>query len=345
MIIKPCMSKRPEISIAPMMDWTDRHCRYFFRLISPNVRLYTEMVTTGALIHGDRDRFLRFNEEEHPIALQLGGSDAKDLAACAKMGEEYGYDEINLNCGCPSDRVQSGRFGACLMREPDHVADCVSAMADVTDVPVTVKCRIGIDTQDSFEFLDEFISKIAHKGCKKFIIHARKAWLQGLSPKENREIPELDYGRAQEIKKKYPKLSIILNGGITNIESVKENAKKFNGLMVGREAYYNPYFLAEIEQVIFKNKKLKSREEIAEEMRLYAKKQNGLHGTPVKSITRHILGLYHNQPGGKNWRRTLSTLPYEEAANENVIPAAVESINRSASEKNISDKTGSAGLK
>ncbi|MGB0720716.1 MAG: tRNA dihydrouridine(20/20a) synthase DusA, partial [Bdellovibrionales bacterium] len=229
------MNENFEISVAPMMDWTDRHCRYFHRLIAPHVTLYTEMVTTGALIHGDADRFLRFDQAEHPLALQLGGSDADDLARCAVMGQEAGYDEINLNCGCPSDRVQSGRFGACLMQEPDHVADCIAAMSGAVDIPVTVKCRIGIDRQDNFDFLDRFVGKIADKGCKTFIIHARSAWLKGLSPKENRDIPPLNYDRVHEVKEKYPDLRIILNGGITTLKQVQDNAA-LNGVMIGREA-------------------------------------------------------------------------------------------------------------
>jgi tRNA-dihydrouridine synthase A len=317
---------KPEISVAPMMDWTDRHCRYFHRLISPNAKLYTEMVTTGALLHGDVERHLRFNKEEHPVALQLGGSEPDDLAECARLGEEYGYDEINLNCGCPSDRVQSGRFGACLMKEPDHVADCVEAMIKAVRIPVTIKCRIGIDHQDDFAFLDKFVGSIADKGCKTFIIHARKAWLSGLSPKENRTKPPINYDRASEIKAKYPDLRIIVNGEITQIDHVKTLTQRFDGVMIGREAYANPWFLAEIEQEIFKTAASPDRREIAKAMMIYAQKQNEQHGTPIKSITRHILGLYHDQKGAKSWRRTLSTLPYEDAAGPEVIEKALRSI-------------------
>ncbi len=320
------------ISVAPMMDWTDRHCRYFHRLISPNALLYTEMVTTGALLHGDAERFLRFDKSEHPVVLQLGGSDADALARCAEMGQARGYDEINLNCGCPSDRVQNGRFGACLMKEPDHVTNCISAMIGAVDIPVTVKCRIGIDDQDDFEFLDQFVGKIADKGCKIFIIHARKAWLKGLSPKENREKPPLMYDRAAEIKQKYPDLEIILNGGITDIETIKNQLKVFDGLMIGREAYSNPYFLAEIERKIFGNHSIQGREKIARAMADYAAKQREEHGTPVKSITRHILGLFHHQPGAKIWKRALSTLPYQDGANETVILEALELRNEAIKE-------------
>ncbi len=309
-----------------MMDWTNRHCRYFHRLIAPHVRLYTEMVTTGALLHGDAARFLRFDEAEHPVALQLGGSEPDALRICAKMGEDYGYDEINLNCGCPSDRVQSGRFGACLMKDPDHVADCVGAMIQAVEIPVTVKCRIGIDDMDSFAFLDEFVEKIADKGCTTFIIHARKAWLQGLSPKQNREVPPLDYARAGMIKEKHPQLRVILNGGLTDIQGVTENIGAFDGVMIGREAYSNPYFLAELEEHIFNNTAIKSRQEVARAMASYAREQKERFDTPVKSITRHILGLYHHQKGAKAWKRTLSTLPYQDGADESVIEEALLAV-------------------
>jgi tRNA-dihydrouridine synthase A len=316
----------PEISVAPMMDWTDRHCRYFHRLISPNTKLYTEMVTTSALLHGDVDRHLRFDKAEHPIALQLGGSDPAALAECARMGEQYGYDEINLNCGCPSDRVQTGRFGACLMKEPDHVAECISAMNTAVRVPVTVKCRIGIDDQDDFAFLDEFVGKIADKGCTTFIIHARKAWLKGLSPKENRSKPPINYDRVAELKAKYPHLRIIVNGEVTTLAQVQTLSTSFDGVMIGREAYSNPFILAEIEKNIFNNNNLMTREEIAAAMIFYAQKQNQEFGTPVKSITRHILGLYHQEKGARNWRRTLSTLPYIEGSGPEVIEKALLSM-------------------
>ena len=328
------MNDYSKISVAPMMDWTTRHCRYFHRLIAPNVKLYTEMVTTGALLNADVDRFLRFDETENPVALQLGGSDADDLAECAKMGADYGYDEINLNCGCPSDRVQNGRFGACLMKEPEHVADCIEAMIKAVNITVTVKCRIGIDEQDDFEFLDTFISRIADKGCETFIIHARKAWLQGLSPKQNREIPPLHYDRVAEIKEKHPALRVVLNGGITEIEHVQDNIERFDGVMIGREAYSNPYFLAEIERKIFGNHETMGRDEVARAMIPYAKAQFEEFGTPVKSITRHILGLYHHQPGAKAWKRTLSTLPYEDGADETVIEKALNAKNQAVAEQN-----------
>ncbi len=317
-------TQKPLISVAPMMDWTDRHCRYFHRLIAPGIQLYTEMVTTGAIIHGDRERFLRFDEAEHPIALQLGGSDAQDLAFCAETGQNSGYDEINLNCGCPSDRVQSGRFGACLMREPSHVAACVEAMCKAVDIPVTVKCRIGIDHEDSFEFLDRFVGEIADKGCKTFIIHARKAWLKGLSPKENREIPPLDYDRVRAVKEKYPELCIILNGGVTTMEQIK--LAGVDGVMIGREAYQNPWFLNEIERGIFGNEAPRSRDTVVLKMMDYAREQRKLYGTPVKSITRHMTGLFHEQRGARAWRQMLSTLPHEDGADENVLLKALEAM-------------------
>ncbi len=307
-----------------MMDWTDRHCRYFHRLISPGVRLYTEMVTTGAILHGDKERFLRFDNSQHPVALQLGGSDPEDLAFCAQAGQNSGYDEINLNCGCPSDRVQSGRFGACLMKEPEHVGACVEAMCKSVDIPVTVKCRIGIDDEDSFEFLDRFVGEVANKGCKTFIIHARKAWLSGLSPKENREIPPLDYARVRAVKEKYPGLCIILNGGITTIEAIQSAG--VDGAMIGREAYQNPWFLAAIEREIFKNPAPNSRDTVVIKMVEYARDQRKLYGTPIKSITRHMTGLYHELPGARAWRRALSTLAHENGADESVLLRALEAM-------------------
>jgi len=312
------------ISIAPMMDWTDRHCRYFHRLISPNALLYTEMITTGALLHGDHRRFLRFDKSEHPVSLQLGGSNPQDLSLCAKMAEDHGYDEINLNCGCPSNRVQSGRFGVCMMKEPDHVATCISAISNTVNIPVTVKCRIGVDEFDSFDFLSDFVGKLVDIGCITFIIHARKAWLKGLSPKENREVPPLDYKRVENVKNTYPSVRIILNGGITTMKSVQDNLKRFDGLMIGREAYQNPYFLAEIESKVFNNDSTLSRDEIVRAMTPYIARQMSEHNTPVKSIARHMTGLYHGQPGARKWRQALSTLPHEEGADEYAIEKALQ---------------------
>jgi len=313
------------LSVAPMMDWTDRHCRYFHRLISPNVLLYTEMITTGALIHGDRERFLRFHGCG-PVALQLGGSDPQDLAECAKMGEDAGYDEINLNCGCPSDRVQKGKIGAILMEEPETVARCIEAMIGAVSIPVTIKCRIGIDDYDSYEFLDKFVTLNKEAGCETFIIHARKAWLSGLSPKENRNVPPINYERVKQIKENHPELNISVNGEIKTIDAVQEHLEIFDSAMIGREAYQNPYILAEAEKEIFGNNNVLSREEIALAMIPYIEQQMRDYETPVKSITRHMIGLFHEQQGAKKWRQALSTLPHEEGADANVIEEALSFI-------------------
>lgn len=319
-------NNKPHISVAPMMDWTNRHYRYFARLISPHAELYTEMVTTGALIHGDADRFLRFDDSEHPVILQLGGSNPDDLARCSAMGEKAGYDAINLNCGCPSDRVQNGRFGACLMKEPAHVADCFTAMQAAVDIPVTIKCRIGVDDQDDQQALDSFVDTIADKGCKTFIIHARKAWLKGLSPKENRDIPPLNYERVYALKEKFPELNIQINGGIKTVAQTQECLQKTDGVMIGREAYSNPYILTDIERAIFNNSNIMPRADIAKAMVKYAIEEQANHGTPIKSITRHIIGLYHGMPGARQWRRTLSTLPYQDGADERVILEALNAV-------------------
>ncbi len=312
------------ISVAPMMDWTDRHCRYFHRLISPHALLYTEMITTGALIHGDRERFLNFSQAEHPIALQLGGYDPDDLALCAKMGADHGYDEINLNCGCPSDRVQKGKIGAILMKEPETVAKAVEAMVNTVSIPITVKCRIGVDGHDSYKFLDKFVSLIKNAGCNDFIIHARKCWLQGLSPKENRTKPEINYARAAEIKAAHPELNISINGDIKTVEEVREHLKTFDSAMLGREAYQNPYILAELEKSVFNNENISDRIDIARAMIPYIEHQMKDYGTPVKSITRHMTGLFQGIAGAKIYRQLLSTLPHEDGANASVIEASLE---------------------
>lgn len=294
--------------VAPMLDWTDRHCRYFHRLISQHAFLYTEMVTTGALIHGDHRRFLQFNAEEKPVAFQLGGSNARELAVCAKMVEDYGYDEVNLNVGCPSDRVQNGRFGACLMAEPELVAQCVAAMKQAVQIPVTVKSRIGIDERDSYEELVQFVSTIADAGCETFIIHARKAWLSGLSPKQNRDIPPLRYEVVYQIKQDFPGLEIILNGGITTLDQAEEVLRHVDGVMVGREAYHNPYIMADVDRRFYgDDQQPRSREMIMELLIPYIRQQLELNdGVRLNSITRHILGLFHGEPGARGWRRHLS---------------------------------------
>jgi len=310
------------LSVAPMMDWTDRHCRYLHRLLSRHTLLYTEMVTTGALMHGSVQRHLRFNAEEHPVALQLGGSEPDDLARAAKLGEEWGYDEINLNCGCPSERVQRGQFGACLMSSPALVADCIDAMKQATDVPVTVKTRIGIDDQDSYQFLLDFIGPIAEKGCRTFIIHARKAWLNGLSPAENRTIPPLKWETAYQLKKDFPQLEIILNGGIKTTAQIGEALQHLDGVMIGREAYQNPYFLAQVERDIFGTAGIRSRREVIEALMPYID-SNLQNGTPLKDISRHILGLFQGLHGARRWRQILSSEAYKPAANSDLIRSAL----------------------
>lgn len=320
--------KRHLVSIAPMMDCTDRHERYFLRLIAPHVLLYTEMVTINALLYGDQQRFLQFHPAEHPIALQLGGSEPVKLAQCAKLGEEWGYDEINLNVGCPSDRVKSGHFGACLMLDPALVADCVAAMHEAVNIPVTVKCRIGVDHQDSYTALTNFIKTISAAGCHSFIIHARKAWLNGLSPKQNREIPPLRYEVVQQIKHDFPHLTIIVNGGITTMTAIHEHLQWADGVMIGREAYANPYFLAEIEKSIFDYDSF-CREEIIEAFIPYVErvlKDN----IKLSSVTRHILGLFHGQKGARMWRRYLSEHSHKSGASIAIIKEALHYVRFSA---------------
>ena len=288
-----------------MLDWTDRHCRFFHRLLSEKTLLYSEMVTTGAILHGDRQRLLGFDPVEKPLVLQLGGSEAEDLAACARIGQDYGYDEINLNVGCPSDRVQRGRFGACLMLEPQTVADGVHAMRDAVNIPVSVKSRIGVDDHDSYEALVDFVATVAAAGCQTFIIHARKAWLKGLSPRENREIPPLQYDTVARLKRDFPDLAFILNGGIPDLETAMGHLAEFDGVMLGRAAYHDPYLLAEVDRHIFgDNREPPSREAVVEAMLPYIEKALS-EGQRLHGITRHMLGLFHGQPGGRIWRRRL----------------------------------------
>ncbi|MBK9571301.1 MAG: tRNA dihydrouridine(20/20a) synthase DusA [Rhodoferax sp.] len=303
----PFPSQRWRLSVAPMMDWTDRHCRYFHRLLTQRTLLYTEMVTTGALIHGDVPRHLRYNIDEHPVALQLGGSEPADLAHCAKLGEQWGYDEINLNCGCPSERVQRGAFGACLMAEPQLVADCVKAMVDAVSVPVTVKHRIGIDKLESYDFVRDFVGTVAQAGCQVFIVHARNAWLKGLSPKENREIPPLRYELAYRLKQDFPDLTICVNGGITGNEQIIDHLRHLDGVMVGREAYHNPWLMADWDHVFFgEQPSERSRETIEAQMCDYMAREAAEHGTPWSTMARHMLGLRHGLPGARRWRQAWS---------------------------------------
>ena len=294
------------VSIAPMMDWTDKHCRYFYRLISKNVQLYTEMITTKAILRGDKNRLLDFNAIENPLVLQLGGSDPKEMAACTLIAQDWGYDEVNINVGCPSDRVLSGSFGACLMKEPNLVAQCVESMTDKCEIPVTVKHRIGIDDMESYDELSDFVFQISNKGCQHFIVHARKAWLKGLSPKENRTIPPLNYSWVYQLKKDFPSLKITINGGIESCEDVKKHLELVDGVMMGRSIYHNPFLLREIDKTIFdENNNLIDREQILKKYMTSIEKhiQNGI---PIRSMTRHILGIYHGEANAKLFRRLLS---------------------------------------
>ena len=288
-----------------MMDCTDRHDRFFLRLISKNVMLYSEMVATKSVIHGDREKILGFRNEEHPVALQVGGSDKNELAEVAKLAEEYGYKEINLNLGCPSKKVQKNSFGACLMKDPNLVADCLNKMVNSCKIPVTAKTRIGVDDIEDFDYLNNFVNRIREAGCKTIILHARKAILKGLTPKQNLSIPKLNYERVYEIKKENPDLEIIINGGITNIEDIKKHLKICDGVMIGRAIYQNPYFLSEIEKEIFNTNIIPSREDIAKEILKYLEEEIKL-GTKVNHVMRHTVGLYHGQPGSKDWKRYLS---------------------------------------
>jgi tRNA-dihydrouridine synthase A len=319
------------VSVAPMMDWTDRHCRYFHRLLSRHALLYTEMVTTGALIHGDVPRHLRFHTEEHPVALQLGGSEPADLAHCAKLGEEWGYDEINLNCGCPSERVQRGAFGACLMNEPQLVADCVKAMVDVTDVPITVKHRIGIDKIESYEFVRDFVGKVSEAGCQTFIVHARNAWLQGLSPKQNREIPPLRHALVHRLKHDFPALQFSINGGISVNAQVHEHLRLLDGVMVGREAYHNPWWLAEWDAEFFgAAPQALTREEVESLMCDYMVRDAAEHGTNWWSIARHMLGLRNGLPGARRWRQVWSDHKLKTRPPHEVMALAHEPVAQAA---------------
>lgn len=293
------------LSVAPMIDVTDRHCRFFHRLLAPKALLYTEMVTTGALIHGDIARHLRFNEEEHPLALQLGGSDPRELAHCARLGQEWGYDEINLNCGCPSERVQKGAFGACLMAEPQLVADCIKAMQDAVNLPVTVKHRLGLDYETSYGFVRDFVGKIYNAGCRVFVSHARNAVLKGLSPKDNREIPPLRYAVVAQLRQDFPDALFILNGGLKEVQQMHLMANEFDGVMIGRAAWHDPYLLREVSQLLWPGVDVLSNEEIVEIMMAYIAKER-LAGVPMRLTVRAMLGLVNGQKGSRLWRRTLS---------------------------------------
>lgn len=320
-------SRLNRFSIAPMLDWTDRHCRYFLRQLTGQTLLYTEMVTTGAILHGKGD-YLAYSEEEHPLALQLGGSDPQALAQCAKLAEQRGYDEVNLNVGCPSDRVQNGRFGACLMGEAALVADCIKAMKDSTSIPITVKTRIGIDDQDSYAFLCDFIQTVAERGeCDTFIVHARKAWLSGLSPKENREIPPLDYPRVYQLKRDFPALTIAINGGVKTLEEAKTHLQHLDGVMMGREAYQNPGILAQVDCELFGiDTATPDLAGVVRAMYPYIERELS-GGAALGHITRHMLGMFQGIPGARQWRRYLSENAHKSGADAAVVERALALVN------------------
>jgi len=322
--VQPKANRR--LSVAPMMDWTDRHCRFFLRLISRRALLYTEMVPTGAIVHGDRARFLAFHPAERPLALQLGGAEPVQLAECAEAAAAAGYDEVNLNVGCPSDRVQHARFGACLMAEPELVGRCVAAMAAASALPVTVKTRTGIDERDSYAELKGFVETVAAAGCRSFTVHARKAWLQGLSPKQNRELPPLDYDRVYRLKEDFRELEIVLNGGVQSLDEAQAHLARVDGVMIGRAAYQNPYVLAEADRRLFgEDPPPPGREAVVRALLPYAAAQCA-EGVPVKSIIRHILGLFNGLPGARAWRRHLSEAAHRPGAGPEVIEAALEVV-------------------
>jgi tRNA-dihydrouridine synthase A len=316
--------------VAPMMEWTDRHCRFFHRILTRRAMLYTEMVTAAAVIHGDRQRLIGFDPAEGPLALQLGGSDPADLARAARYGEEFGYDEINLNCGCPSDRVQSGRFGACLMAEPGLVAQCFSAMQDAVSLPVTVKCRIAIDDQDEDEALDRFVAAIAAAGCGTFIVHARKAWLQGLSPKQNRDVPPLNHRRVQRLKADWPELEIVINGGIGDLDEAEAHLDRVDGAMIGRAAYQTPWLLADVDRRLFGvPNPVASRTQAIEAYLAYVERMLA-RGVALPAMTRHVLGLFNGLPGARAFRRRISETAYRPGAGVEVLRQAVEPVTEPA---------------
>jgi tRNA-dihydrouridine synthase A len=311
--------------VAPMMDWTDRHCRYFHRQLSKHARLYTEMMTTGALLHGDAARHLRFDPAEHPVALQLGGSEPDELAQAARLGAAEGYDEINLNCGCPSERVQRGSFGACLMAEPSLVADCVKAMRDAVSVPVTVKHRIGIDRTEDYGFVRDFVGALRRAGCEVFIVHARNAWLRGLSPRENREVPPLRYEVVHRLKRDFPEARFVLNGGLESMASARVHAAGLDGVMLGRAAYHDPYLLAEVDSILHGNGAVPTRAEVVTRMSAYLGRECRT-GVAPRQVVRHMHGLFQGLRGARHWRRMLSDAVQLEAAGPQILEVALREV-------------------
>jgi tRNA-dihydrouridine synthase A len=314
---------------APMMDWSDRHCRYFFRQLTRRALVYSEMITCGALLHGDIERHLRFHPAEHPVALQLGGSDPAELAHCARLASEWGYDEINLNCGCPSERVLHGSFGACLMREPELVADCVTAMREASGLPITVKHRLGIDRDEDYAFAHRFVATVSAAGCATFVVHARNAVLKGLSPKENREVPPLRYAEVYRLKRDFPKLSIVLNGGMHDWSAIDSHLQYVDGAMLGRAAYHDSYLLAQVDHRAFGATTVApAREQVVHAMHRYADEE--LHrGTQLRAIARHMLGLFHGHPGARVWRRQLSDAHALARNDPQMLIVALEAMQRS----------------
>lgn len=341
----PQFQRKPverRLCVAPMMDWTDRHCRYFHRLLAPSALLYTEMLTTGAVLHGDRDRLLGYDAAEHPLALQLGGSEPADLASSARIAAAYGYDEVNLNVGCPSDRVQRGRFGACLMLEPGLVRDCVAAMRGAVDIPVTVKTRLGVDRNDSYAWFSDFVGGVAESGCSVFVVHARKAWLSGLSPKENRDVPELRYEWVYRLKRAHPGLTIVVNGGIGCAAEVERHLRELDGVMLGRAAYHDPWLLAELQASLFPSAGMASREAAVEAMTEYLRRQVR-QGVPAKHVSRHLLGLFQGQPGARRWRRYISQHAHLEPANGELLLQALAHMRQPRAARADADTDAESG--
>ncbi len=317
------MKSTHRLSVAPMMERTDRFFRYFLRLITRHTLLYTEMITSAAVLHGDRQRLLAFDPIEHPVALQLGGSEPGDMASCARIAEQHGFDEVNMNVGCPSKRVRAGRFGACLMAEPERVAECVAAMQSVVSIPVTVKTRIGIDHQDSYEDLAAFVGRVAGRGCDTFIVHARKAWLSGLSPKQNRDVPPLRYELVRRLKQDFPHLTIVLNGGVSSLEQARRHLARVDGVMIGREAYHNPYMLADADRwMVGDQRAAPTRREIVEAYLPFVARELA-RGARLAQLTRHLTGLYLGQPGARTWRRAVSELAGSDGATERDLLDAI----------------------